>query len=224
MEVLPSPKNARSELKLSRRSITQLIIERSPNKISSKATTAAPDAAITAGAVKHSSGYPKFHKQNWISTMRHTIIALIAVIFIALPHSAYADLTGQVIHVADGNNLTVVINNEWIRVRLAGIDAPEKNQPFGTRSRQSLSELCFWKQVTVVPKGKDQYGRMFAKVRCGEIDAGEEQVKRGMAWVYDRYVKDPSLDPIQDEARTAERGLWADPYSTPPWEWREMWD
>ena len=56
------------------------------------------------------------------------------------------------------------------------------------------------------------------------VDAGEEQVKRGIAWVYDRYVKDPSLDPIQDEARTAKRGLWADPYSTPPWEWREMWD
>lgn len=156
--------------------------------------------------------------------MQHTIVALALIIFVALPCQVYADLTGQVIHITDGDNLTVVINDEWIRVRLAGIDAPEKTQPFGTRSRQSLSDICFWKQVTVIPKGKDQYGRMFAKVRCGDVDAGEEQVKRGMAWVYDHYMKDPGLNPVQDEARTAKRGLWADPYSTPPWEWREVWD
>ncbi|MEO6562213.1 MAG: thermonuclease family protein, partial [Nitrosospira sp.] len=91
--------------------------------------------------------------------MQHTIVALALIIFVALPCQVYADLTGQVIHITDGDNLTVVINDEWIRVRLAGIDAPEKSQPFGTRSRQSLSDICFWKQVTVIPKGKDQYGR-----------------------------------------------------------------
>lgn len=156
--------------------------------------------------------------------MQHLIIALALVIFVALPSPAHADLTGQVIHIADGDNMTVVINDEHIRVQLAGVDAPEKNQPFGTRSRQSLSDLCFWKKVTVIPKGKDQYGRMFAKVRCDDVDAGEEQVKRGMAWVYDHYVKDPSLNPLQEEAKITKRGLWADPYSTPPWEWREVWD
>ncbi len=156
--------------------------------------------------------------------MQHFIIALSLVIFVALPSPAYAELTGQAIHIADGDNLTVVIDDEHVRVRLAGIDAPEKNQPFGTRSRQSLSDLCFWKQVVVTPKGKDQYGRMFAKVRCGDVDAGEEQVKRGMAWVYDRYVKDPGLNPLQEEARTAKRGLWADSHPTPPWEWREVWN
>ena len=156
--------------------------------------------------------------------MRHPIVALALLIFIAFSGVARADLTGKVIHITDGDNLTVIINNEWVRVRLAGIDAPETNQPFGTRSRQSLADLCFWEKVTVSPKGKDQYGRMFAKVRCGGIDAGEEQVRRGMAWVYDRYVEDPTLDPIEIEAKTAERGLWADPYSYPPWEWREMWE
>jgi endonuclease YncB( thermonuclease family) len=156
--------------------------------------------------------------------MQHSIIAFSLVIFVGLPSPTYAELTGQAIHIADGDNLTVVINDEQVRVRLAGIDAPEKNQPFGTRSRQSLSDLCFWKQVVVTPKGKDQYGRMFAKVRCGDVDAGEEQVKRGMAWIYDRYVKDPSLDPLQAEARAAQRGLWVDSHPTPPWEWREVWN
>ena len=155
--------------------------------------------------------------------MQHLVVALALLIFITFPGVARADLTGKVIHITDGDNLTVIINNEWVRVRLAGIDAPETNQPFGTRSRQSLTELCFWEKVTVSPKGKDQYGRMFAKVRCGDVDAGEEQVRRGMAWVYDRYVEDPTLDPLEDEAQAAKRGLWSDPYSSPPWEWREIW-
>jgi micrococcal nuclease len=141
--------------------------------------------------------------------------------FSSLP--AYADLTGQVIHVADGDTLTLVINKEWVRARLAGIDAPEANQPFGKLSRESLSDLCFWQQVTVIPKGKDQYGRMFAQVFCGDVDAGAEQVRRGMAWVYDHDVKDNDLQPLQADAKTAKRGLWADPYSKPPWKWREVW-
>lgn len=156
--------------------------------------------------------------------MQHPIVALALFIFAVFPGLARADLTGKVINITDGDNLTVIINNEWVRVRLAGIDAPETNQPFGTRSRQSLSDLCFWDKVTVSPKGKDQYGRMFAKVRCGDVDAGEEQVRRGMAWVYDRYVEDLALNPLEEEAKAAKRGLWADPYSSPPWEWREIWE
>jgi endonuclease YncB( thermonuclease family) len=156
--------------------------------------------------------------------MQHVMVALALAIVIAFSSPAYADLTGQVINIAEGDNMTVVIDKQWVRVRLAGIEAPEINQPFGKRSRQSLSDLCFWQQVVVTPKGKDQYGRMLAKVRCGDVDAGTEQVKRGMAWIYDQYVKDPSLKPIQKEARAAKRGLWADPYARPPWEWREMWD
>lgn len=156
--------------------------------------------------------------------MQHTFVALALVIFFFFPRAAYADITGQVINIADGDNLVVVIDKQWVRVRIAGIDAPEKNQPFGTDAKQSLSELCFWEQVTVIPKGKDQYGRMLAKVRCGDFDAGEEQVKRGLAWVYNRYMKDPSLNPLQEEAKVAKRGLWADPQARPPWKWREMWD
>jgi len=156
--------------------------------------------------------------------MQHTVVALALVIFFFFPQLAYADLTGQVINITDGDNLVVVIDKQWVRVRLAGIDAPEKNQPFGTDSKQSLSDLCFWEQVTVASKGKDQYGRMLAKVRCRDVDAGEEQLRRGMAWVYNRYAKDPSLNPLQEEAKVAKRGLWVDPHARPPWKWREMWD
>jgi endonuclease YncB( thermonuclease family) len=107
-------------------------------------------------------------------------------------------------------------------VRLIEIDAPERKQPFGTRSRQSLSDLCGRKTATVEWTEKDRYGRVLGRVYCGGIDANAEQVRRGMAWVFDRYVKDRSLYVLQDEAKAARKGLWADKVPVPPWEWRRI--
>jgi endonuclease YncB( thermonuclease family) len=130
-----------------------------------------------------------------------------------------------VIAIADGDTLTASCEGangmENIKVRLAEIDAPEKGQAFGARSRQRLAELCFQKQATVTPRTKDRYLRMVANVDCQGVDAGTEQVRAGMAWVFDRYVTDRSLYVVQDDARAAKRGLWADPNTTPPWEWRK---
>jgi endonuclease YncB( thermonuclease family) len=74
--------------------------------------------------------------------------------------------------------------------------------------------------MRVVCSEKDRNGRLLARVWCSGIDANAEQVRRGMAWVFDRYVKDRSLDPIQDRARAQRLGLWADVNPMPPWEWR----
>jgi endonuclease YncB( thermonuclease family) len=116
--------------------------------------------------------------------------------------------------------LTVLVGGQQIRVRLVEIDAPERKQAFGARSRQSLSDLCGRKTATVKWSEMDRYGRVLGRVFCGGIDANAEQVRRGMAWVYDRYVKDRSLYALQDEAKVARRGLWADKSPVPPWEWR----
>ncbi len=126
-----------------------------------------------------------------------------------------------VVGIADGDTLTVLCNNnEQVKIRLAEIDAPEKKQPFGNRSKQSLSGMCFQKQAEIKPQTKDQYGRTVARVICDGTDANVEQVKRGMAWVYDKYVKDRSLYAIQDKARTSKVGLWADDKPVKPWEYR----
>jgi endonuclease YncB( thermonuclease family) len=99
-----------------------------------------------------------------------------------------------VIAIADGDTLTVLCNdNQQIKIRLAEIDAPEKAQPFGNRSTQSLADICFQKQAEIKPQTKVRYGRTVARVICDGTDANAEQVKRGMAWVYDKYVKDRSL-------------------------------
>jgi len=126
----------------------------------------------------------------------------------------------KVVAIHDGDTLTVLRDQEQIKVRLVEIDAPETGQAFGNRSKQSLSALCFNKQARLEDKGKDRYGRTLARVYCDGIDANAEQVRRGMAWVYDRYVTDSSLYALQGEAKEARRGLWIDAEPVPPWEWR----
>lgn len=138
-----------------------------------------------------------------------------------ISHCAYAETSGKVIGISDGDTLTVLVDRQQIKVRLAEIDAPEKAQAFGNKSKQSLSDLCFNKTAKLDDKGKDRYGRTLARVHCNGIDANAEQVRRGMAWVYDRYVTDRGLYSIQDEAKAAKRGLWASSDPMPPWEWRK---
>lgn len=148
------------------------------------------------------------------------MMKLLLLLLFSLP--AVADtISGRVIGISDGDTLKLLdANNNTIKVRLAEIDAPEKKQPFGARSKESLSDLCYDKAATADIQAKDRYGRTVARIKCDGVDANAAQISRGMAWVYDKYVKDKSLYQLQDEARTARLGLWSDSEPTPPWEWR----
>ena len=127
-----------------------------------------------------------------------------------------------VVKIADGDTLTILDQRQQIKVRLANIDAPERKQAFGTRSQQSLAALCFRKTVTVQVQTVDRYGRSVAVVTCDGVNANRAQVERGMAWVYTRYNKDPTLPEVQARARDSKRGLWIDPAPMPPWEFRKL--
>ena len=134
---------------------------------------------------------------------------------------AQADVRGRVVSVHDGDTLTVLVERRQVKVRLTDIDAPELKQPFGTRSRQSLAELCFGKDASLDVRGQDRYQRTLATVTCAGTDANAEQVRRGYAWTYTRYARTNSpLIAIQSEARSAHRGLWSEPSPVAPWEWR----
>ena len=134
---------------------------------------------------------------------------------------AQADVRGRVVSVHDGDTLTVLVDRHQVKVRLTDIDAPELKQPFGTRSRQSLAELCFGKDASLDVRGQDRYQRTLATVTCAGTDANAEQVRRGYAWTYTRYARTNSpLIAIQSEARSAHRGLWSEPSPVAPWEWR----
>lgn len=137
------------------------------------------------------------------------------------PPTPSSILTGTVVGVSDGDTLTILTGDrKEIRIRLAEIDAPEKSQPFGTVAKRSLSDLAFNKAVKVEVKNIDRYGRTVGRVYIGEIDVSGEQIKRGMAWVYRKYTRDPSLLSLEEDARAAKRGLWSDHNPTPPWEFR----
>ncbi len=149
--------------------------------------------------------------------MRPHFLILLAL----LGSPAWADFTGKVVAVADGDTITVLRDHVQVKVRLTEIDAPEKAQAFGNRSKESLSDMCFGKTATLADKGKDRYGRTLARVHCDGVDANAEQVHRGLAWVYDhRHFKDKALYAVQTEAKAQRRGLWADANPVPPWEWR----
>jgi micrococcal nuclease len=129
--------------------------------------------------------------------------------------------SGQVIGISDGDTLTVLVDKKTIKIRIAEIDAPESKQAFGTRSKQALSDLCYRVVADVEEVSRDRYGRTVARVSCGGKDVATSQVRGGMAWVYDRYSYPSSpLYPLQEEARVARRGLWADAAPVAPWEWR----
>jgi endonuclease YncB( thermonuclease family) len=157
---------------------------------------------------------------NRVTPERIRLVLLILLLILAVS-PAFADTLARVVSVHDGDTLTVLIDHRQVRVRLTEIDAPELRQPFGTRSRQSLSELCFGKTATLDVRGHDRYRRTLAQVTCSGTDANAEQVRRGLAWTYARYAKaDSPLFAIQRTARTEHRGLWSDPEPMAPWDWR----
>jgi endonuclease YncB( thermonuclease family) len=138
-----------------------------------------------------------------------------------------ATLTGRIVAVADGDTVTLLDDsNTQHKIRLAGIDAPEKKQDFGMRAKQSLSELVFDKQVQVETDKKDRYGRQVGKIWINGQDANLEQVSRGFAWHYKQYAREQSTndrklyDYAQKDASAARRGLWVSATPTPPWEFR----
>jgi endonuclease YncB( thermonuclease family) len=155
-----------------------------------------------------------------LSSLKLSLLAFCLFLLLAASPTA-ADVLGTVVSVHDGDTLTVLVERRQVKVRLVDIDAPELKQPFGTRSRESLAEMCFGKLASVDVRGQDRYKRTIGQVTCAGTDANAEQVRRGYAWTYTRYARsDSPLHLIQLQAQSAYRGLWADPRATPPWEWR----
>lgn len=146
--------------------------------------------------------------------------AMLAAAFVFASCAARADFNGEVVGVLDGDTIDVLMNQKPVRVRLAEIDAPEKKQPFGMRSRQTLSEYVFRQAVTIRENGKDRYGRTIGTVLVDGRSVNRAMVGAGMAWVYRAYLVDRSLLDVEAGARSSRRGLWADASPVAPWEWR----
>lgn len=154
-----------------------------------------------------------------------------AALLFALPLAATAaprPLTCDVVRISDGDTLTARCGapGEYrqVKVRLAGIDAPEKAQPFGERSRPSLAAMCAGELAVIRPTSTDRYGRTVARVECRDQDVNAQQVRCGMAWAYKQYQSDPIIPKLERQARAVRVGPWvamgtaAEPVA--PLEWR----
>jgi endonuclease YncB( thermonuclease family) len=151
-----------------------------------------------------------------------------ALLFLAaLAHGRALELEGRVVGVHDGDTVTLLDGARvQHRIRIAGIDAPERGQPFGTAARESLAHLVYGKRVAAHCHKRDRYGRDVCALFVEAQDVGLEQVRIGLAWWYRAYAREQSLadrasyEAAEAEARSAGRGLWRDPSPQAPWAWR----
>jgi micrococcal nuclease len=150
-----------------------------------------------------------------------SLLPLFILLLAICSPKALAEPTWYVVSVHDGDTVRAIDEQKIEhRVRLAGIDAPERGQAFSRVARDRLRELALRQRVVVRVKEKDKYGRQVATLEAGGRDLGKQLVAEGLAWHYTRYSDDEDLAAAEAEARAARRGLWADPDPVPPWVWR----
>jgi endonuclease YncB( thermonuclease family) len=132
---------------------------------------------------------------------------------------------GRVVEVIDGDTIMVepIGGGDRVRIRLQGVDAPERKQPFGEASREYATQISLYKRVTINPKNRDRYGRTVAIVDIDGVGVLQEMLlDNGMVWVYPQYCRDcRTWEVRQHKARESGKGLWTDKAATPPWEWRK---
>ena len=154
--------------------------------------------------------------------MFHRILAIF--LLLALPVCLGDTLLGRVIRVLDGDTIELLTaQRESIRIRLNAIDAPEKSQAYGQRSRKYLDDMVHGRNVRVQYTSKDRYGRVLGDIYVGEELINLKMVEAGLAWHYVMFAKDhTAMAKAEVEARTARRGLWQEPHPIPPWEYRKQ--
>ncbi|HRB17093.1 MAG: thermonuclease family protein [Nitrospirota bacterium] len=150
-------------------------------------------------------------------------LGILTLAFLLIANTAFANFSGPVVSVLDGDTLEVLHNQHPERIRLSGIDCPEKKQAFGQRAKQAASALAFGKEVTVQTHGHDKYRRTIGEVTLPDgMHLNQELVKQGWCWWYRKYApRDTVLEQLETDAREGRKGLWADPQPVPPWEWRK---
>jgi endonuclease YncB( thermonuclease family) len=158
-----------------------------------------------------------------MSTLLRLVVVYTTALFLPTSLVLAADFTGPVVSVLDGDTIEVLHSQRPERIRLSGIDCPEKGQAYGKRAKQAASELVFGKEITLQTHGKDKYGRTIADVILLDgTNVNHTLVKEGWCWWYRKYAPgDTTLKSLESEAGEAKRGLLAESRPVPPREWRK---
>lgn len=147
---------------------------------------------------------------------------LVVLLLVATRALGGTSWSGTCVGVADGDTIHVMHGERSEKIRLYGVDAPERGQDFGNRARQFTSSLVFNKTVEVRPVETDRYGRTVAWVVVDGVSLNHELVQAGLAWWYRHHApKEKELRRLQEEARNAKIGLWSMKAPVPPWQWRK---
>ncbi|MGK0417990.1 thermonuclease family protein [Haliea sp.] len=163
--------------------------------------------------------------RNGLSALQASTTAIADTALDKPVHSASDyDLSGTVVRIADGDTLTLLdATNTQHKIRLHGIDTPERRQPYGNAAREALEALVAGQHIGVVVQDTDRYGRTVGTVYRNGLNVNLTLVEKGWAWWYERYARnDRELAQAQREARAARRGLWQDSHPIAPWEWRRL--
>ena len=165
---------------------------------------------------------------NLKSGLQYCLYLFFVLIFLHACGSAPAQYQsegwGRVVSIIDGDTYDLLLENgKSVRIRMHGIDAPERGMPYNKVSKEYLGKLCANARIRYVREDTDRYGRMVAK---GYLEDGrnleQEMVRAGMAWHYTRYSSDKKLASLEKDAREKRRGLWQDSNPVAPWEYRKM--
>lgn len=153
-----------------------------------------------------------------------TKVLLLALLILAVPtHAAAhaATLRGRCVSITDGDTIKVLVDKQVLRIRLNGVDCPEKKQAFGTQATKYTSAWALGRSVTVYSTGTDRYKRTLGWVFIGKRCLNRDLVTAGCAWWYEKYAPDnTTLRDLEAKARAEKRGLWSDPHAVAPWKWR----
>ena len=160
-------------------------------------------------------------KSSLVNAIRSLILTLVFILTLSLPSwSQHTTWIGKVVGVSDGDTITVMHDGIAEKIRLYGIDCPEKRQAFGKRAKKFTSSMVFGRIVEAKPITTDRYGRTIAWIYFDGACLNEELLKAGLAWHYKRYSSEKHLAELETQARQKKAGLWSDPYSVPPWNFR----
>lgn len=154
--------------------------------------------------------------------MPRFIIYFLLALIILLALSIRAHATVNVDYIYDGDTVKIIDGNASYKLRITGIDAPERNQTYGKKSRRALIKLCKYATAKVLITGTDRYQRKLGNLYCNQTDVASYMLQHGHAWFNTKYSSNQLLKIKEHSARDKKLGLWQDAKPTAPWVWRRL--